>query len=294
MSITLAQMRRKVGQLWDGRPFYVASTASGGSATSLEDAPVLKDQFRSDYRRGSWVLRPDKSDSDKERVISIDDHENGILVPSAAWTDAIVSTDPYELYSLQPSQIEDAINRGLGRIRIREEIDLSGVSGQVQYSMAAYTWLLTDEQVIGFKVRSGTSGAYYWTTVPNVAFTSDQDALALNLNGLTFGTDDSLRLVATRSAASLGSVVPLAAGTDTVPLANDDEMLSWIAYEAILDLLDAPISRQMAPDVDSRLDALKANVTKQLTRYRNRFLPRRSSYSVWASGGTFGPSGRGI
>jgi hypothetical protein len=184
--------------------------------------------------------------------------------------------------------VEKAIARAMTRLRIPEQIDIAGVSGQRQYDLATYTWLTNPNQFLGLYLQDGSNLQQLGYQIPNVGISQDEGVLTLNLDGPTFGSGDTLRLVAWRSALSTASAA-FTAGTDTVLLPNDPEVVEYAALRTCEGLLERPYARRFGPRTDTQRNAALTDVRDQLRRFRTRFGQPRS-WSLYSAGTeSFGP-----
>lgn len=293
MSLTLDALRLQCALQLVGRPRFVRGVATSGSNNSISDAINLKSEARSGWHKGGWALRYDLDTSDRVRQILEDNFRQGEIITTPDYSATVANGEHFEVwpFGYDPTTVEEALNRGMIRLRIPDEIAVTPVVSQRQYPLAAYPWLTDPRQIKGLYWLSGASGQQTPYPVPGVTVSSDQGALTLNLVGDTFDTSDTLRLVAWRSVYSTGSVTPLVAGADTVNLAADLELMEYVALQTCDILLREPYARRFGPRTDpQRKDAL-SDIAAQLRRFDERFGGPRSwpLYAAEPSGVNFGP-----
>lgn len=283
MSTTGGALRGRVGRVLD--PIYRADTATGGTTTTLVSAKwPWKDSGQGASRYvGKVVVRPDAAlASDTYRTIQVDAPTTGTLTPYDAWTNAPIATEAFEVWgTFDPSQVLDYANRAAETLNVLEEVDVVGVSGQRQYSLAAYPWLTRPDQVVATLLRTGsTAGAYLYDTFPGAYVSVDEAALTLNLAASMVGPSDTLRILAVRDYALLAPLATFASATDA-PLA-------WLAYETCLLMLREPAGGRYAPDMDNVMQRLELDIERKCIYFRDLYAPKVSR-RLFAVAPYFGP-----
>lgn len=291
MSITLTQIRQESGDLLVGRPRFLIGTATGGSQQYLEDTLGLKNEARGAWYQDGWLLRSSLDSSDRLRQVLEDDSDNGRANVTPDYTVVPLVGEAYEIwpFGYDPVTVEKAIGRAMTRLRIPEQIDITGVSGQRQYDLSSYSWLTSPEQFLGLYLQDGPSLQQLGYQIPNVGVSQDEGTLTLNLDGPTFGSGDTLRLLAWRSALSTASSAAFASSSDTVLLPNDPEVIEYAALRTCEGLLERPYARRFGPRTDSQRTAALADIREQLRRFRTRFGQPRSWSLYSADPTTWGP-----
>lgn len=277
MSLTLDQIRAAVGAIADSG--FRSGISTSGSTTTLVDAVGLVRPLGDTRYEGGYVLRTSKTTSDRLRGVSTDTSTTGTLTVSPAYS-VTVGTEAYEVWSdFDPvGQVEAAVNRAMRRMVFVEEIDLTGVSQQRQYSLASYPWLTRANQFVELLWRYGsTVGAYLWLPVVGARITTDEDALVLDLGQQVFSSSDTLRLRALRTYASLGT---LTLGADTVTVPAD--YLDWFAWETYWELLQTPAALRTGTENQALQDREEHRVKMRLLALRNKYRPKISQSLVGA------------
>lgn len=279
--LALSEIRQRVGEILEGPPYFMQGTSTGGNTTTLIDTIKLLDTTLGQFWVGGHILR-DLATTDRKRRISAYVNSTGTLTVPVAWS-VSASVVAYEIWTLYDpvDEVEKAINRAMIRARIPEEVEFAGVADQVQYSMAAYPWLLNGRQIAGLYQRVGDTALQY--SLREVPFrpSQDQDGVVLNLTEDTFTSDDTLRLLAWRSAVGAASVSPMTLGTHTVPITSDQETIEYAALLACEQLLSRPIARKLGPRSDTARKDQLSEIRAELKRFAHRFSPLLPNASLW-------------
>lgn len=236
MTVTLAALRQRVGELLEDA--YVG-TATGGTTSTVVCATFpIRDSVRDTIYRYAAVVRPGAAATgDIYRRVTTDAPSTGTLTVDTNYTNAPVNGDAIEVWRVyDPSRVVRHAGRVMERLRFLEEVDITGVDNQRQYSLAAYTWLTHPNQVIALLKRNGSVANEYRWSETGWRITNDSGVLTLELTGAEATSADTLRLKALRDYAGAAA---FAVQADTTGAA-----LVWLAYEVALDMLTMPAVRR--------------------------------------------------
>lgn len=281
MSLTLDALRQASGKRLVGRPRFVIGTATADSSNTntLTDNTNLHSHARSGWHKNGYLLRYALNTTDRLRQVLEDNYQQGEVVLTPDYSDPVANGEPYEIwpFGYDPLTVEEAINSSMIRLRLPDELDITPVLNQRQYSLAAYPWLTSPKQIKGLYWLSGSGLGIVPYPVPDISVSQDLGSLTLNLLGdRTFDTTDALRLVVWRSAYSTGSVMPLVAGADTVNLPDDLELIEYVAVLTCLEILRAPYARRFGPRADKDRKAVIDDLQTQIRSFDERFGGARS------------------
>lgn len=213
-------------------------------------------------------------------------NSTGQLTVTPAWAVAPyvgVQGETYELYKVYgPDEIEAAINRALGRMMAIEETSITGVDAQLQYDLSNYTWITQKSQVVGLKLRSGTTAAQYtYRNIRGWAVTQDEGVLTLNLRS-PYATTETLILSSLRDYASIGTLTAESDATQAP--------LEWLTWETIYELYQTPTALRSGALAQDEQNREEARVRTKLQAMRIKYRPQIERSMVRPGTRIFGPS----
>jgi len=168
MATSLKSLRQGLGL--DLAECTVATVTSAGATTITAATLVDNDASSSKYDR-AWLKVTDGDaagsvrrirETDEDETVKGFDPANGILQWSRDLSDVPAPGDEFEIHQLlDPDRMDTLINRALQRCSHLEQEDITVVSGQREYSLAAYTWLTRQQQITQVWWRQGSTALKY-------------------------------------------------------------------------------------------------------------------------------------
>lgn len=143
-----ATLRQALGLKFAGE-MYVSGTvlASPASTTTTFALAELVDSG-ADVKKyvDRWVYLPA---SGQERRITAYNPTNGQVTVQRPLSGAPTAGTAVEVHRWSPTIMHDAINRALYRCKYRDTLQITPVSGQTQYSLAAFTYPENPKDILG-------------------------------------------------------------------------------------------------------------------------------------------------
>lgn len=267
MSSARSAIRQEIGKRIPG---VLVGTASSESTTSTlydtnEEMMVFAGDGTPDYT-GYWLILPAGSTADRVRRVSRHDSAAGFVKPSRAWSTPPASGDTYELWppDLRPTDVDAAINKALPRLTYLKEQALTLVSGTNTYSLASYTWIENERQVLEVYdswTNSGTTirREYPW-------FKVFRNATAFTLHVWPIPRSVSGHSVVMETLARYATLSTDAATTDAP--------LEWIAAAGAVELYKTLRRRTSGQDLSSWERELSV-ARGELRMATRKYAPRR-------------------
>ena len=217
----------------------VVIVADGGSTSVAQTADyrVKTSLFRTDRGKGTWLLPTTGGNSDKPRIIKTTAPSAGQFTVLPLWPDVIASGDEVEWHWLaDPTEWNNALNRGLARYWYVERVPLVGVANQEEYSLAVLPFLRDKEQVhdvrwyptSGLDVDESFGVDGRWWRIRE-----DVGVLTLQIHP-TIAATQTLYLETTRP------MPPLYTDASAAPPNAAEELVAALCYDEVLAYLSAP------------------------------------------------------
>ena len=262
MSVSLKALRQAVGKDLGA---CITGTVDSGTTTSITDAELLDaDEAESLFVR-NWVKLHIAAGSETRRVRVTDGYapDTGTLAWGRATSGTPAASEEYEIHTLMdPDDLDRLINEGLKRCFYIDQEEITVVSGQREYSLAAYTWLTRKKQVVKVLWIQGTTllkqrqlPMWFWIE-------EDAGALTLHVDPYTAKTNESMLLMGTRAYSTLAS--------DT---ATTDCPEDWARAAAILEVYQWLIRNGPAQDVE-RYRVARDEAAEAFSGKCRRYAPR--------------------
>ncbi|KKM07183.1 hypothetical protein LCGC14_1736460, partial [marine sediment metagenome] len=198
---------------------------------------VKTDLFRNDRGKGTWLLPTTGSNAGVPRIIKTTTPSTGQFVVLPSWSAVIALGDEVEWHWLaDPTEWNNALNRGLARYWYVERVPLVGVANQEEYSLAVLPFLRDKEQVhdvrwyptSGLDVDESFGVDGRWWRIRE-----DVGVLTLQIHP-AIATTQTLYLECTRP------MPPLYTDASTAPPNCAEELVAALCYDEVLAYLSAP------------------------------------------------------
>lgn len=220
-----------------GAGIVVVNTGTDSDKIITADHRVKTTLFRDDRGKGTWLWPTSGNNQEKARIILSSDVSAGSMTVLPAWSLAFVDGDEVEWHWLaDPTEWNNALNRGLARYWYVERIPIVGVANQEEYSLAAIPFLKDKEQVhdvrwyptSGLDVDEsfGVDGRW-WRIREDVGVLTLQITPAIE-------TGKILYLETTRPMS------PLYTDASAAPANAAEELVAALCYDEVLAHLSAP------------------------------------------------------
>lgn len=203
--VMLKTLRREMG--YELGECVTGTADSGCTTTTLVDAELIDSDESESQHEGAWLYIASGALAGQTRRISDYAVTTGTLTVSRAWASAPVSGVEYEIHhKLSPTNLNRCINWVLEQCYFLDEILLTPVSGQRQYSLAAYPYITRPEQIVDALWRVGTTTDKYryapleWYQVRN-----DAGELTLDINPYSFTAGEYMVLRVVRPYSQLSA-----------------------------------------------------------------------------------------
>lgn len=242
---------------------FLASTATGGSTTTIVDSPNLNDT--DGYWAETTVLVTSGTNSGSQRRVQTFTSSTATLTLYSAFTAAVASGVTYELYRrFTPADIKTALNRAIniGAPDFREKVRAvaTGVTDTLQYAFPSGLALL-DKGLVGIEYQyyvDATQATWPFSKVPSDLYDILEDysgsgtikTLQLKFNPTTN------RLIRFVYDAPLGNV---SADADVIHL--DLPELEWLYTQSVTELWRIETSRTA--------DANRRTALEELARWES-------------------------
>jgi hypothetical protein len=202
MAHTRAEIRQRVG--YDLREM-IEGSVTASTITSLSDASLADALASEETYEGAWVLITSGTLAGQQRRVASYVPATGELAVSRNFPSNPAGSVTFEVHTrVEPNALNRMINKVLERIPYLADILIEVVSGQRTYSLAAYTDIVSPEQVreVEHRVGDDTYGYVYRPYVGDweVRDIDGELTLALAPKG---DSNDYIRVVYTRPYEAL-------------------------------------------------------------------------------------------
>ena len=220
-----------------GAGIVVVNTGTDTALITTEDYRVKTSLFRTDRGKGTWLLPTTGNNQEIARIISATSPNAGTMTVLPAWALAFASGDEVEWHWLaDPTEWNNALNRGLARYWYVERVPLVGVANQEEYSLAVLPFLRDKEQVhdvrwyptSGLDVDESFGVDGRWWRIRE-----DVGVLTLQIHP-AIATTQTLYLECTRP------MPPLYTDASAAPANAAEELVAALCYDEVLAHLSAP------------------------------------------------------
>ncbi|KKK84061.1 hypothetical protein LCGC14_2787130, partial [marine sediment metagenome] len=131
-----------------GAGIVLVNTGTASNKITTADYRVKTTLFRDDRGKGTWLWPTTGNNAEEPRLILSSDVSEGTMTVLPAWAGAFVNADEVEWHFLaDPTEWNNALNRGLARYWYVERVPLVGVANQEEYSLAGIPFLKDKEHV---------------------------------------------------------------------------------------------------------------------------------------------------
>jgi len=220
-----------------GAGIVVVNTGTDTAVVNTSDYRVKTSLFRADRGKGTWLWPTTGNNQEIARIISATSPNEGTMTVLPAWALAFVSGDEVEWHWLaDPTEWNNALNRGLARYWYVERVPLVGVANQEEYSLAVLPFLRDKEQVhdvrwyptSGLDVDESFGVDGRWWRIRE-----DEGVLTLQIHP-AIATTQTLYLECTRP------MPPLYTDDSAAPANAAEELVAALCYDEVLAHLSAP------------------------------------------------------
>ena len=252
----------------------IATDLGEGYAGTCTSFPAAGDYFVDSYHldsgdsehrwEGAWVLFTNGAlDGEERRVTEFNNAAGKFTLNRPA---PAVYTPTYELHTLlSATDINTCINRALARCTYEGEQEITPVSGQLQYPLAAYVLITDPGQIRRVYWREGaTANQYSFVSIPFKVF-SAMGVITLHINPFSFGVGASAKIILTYKAPYV------ALNTDVVTTICPTE---WVKSGACLQMYDTLVNKGTAQD-SARFERKRNEYAARFSHLTRTYAPRR-------------------
>lgn len=242
-----------------------------GTATSGEDKSLTTTHYKllddgapdEGYRGWFLLLRPGDvtpTPVEETRVVDhVETSEGKIIHKGAVWSNDPASSDEFELHRYEPELWNKAINLTMNKVFRAARETITGVASQLEYALAAYTWITSAGRIKNVYARVGdtalqyhydplAAGSHWWRV------NEDEGVFTLEISP-AIGTSDSLVIEGDKPYDELS--------TDAATTAMPDALAIAGAIYHLYHLL----SLDEAHDASSQSNAYSAKAMAALPEY---------------------------
>lgn len=220
-----------------GAGVVLVNTGTDSDKITTSDYRVKTTLFRDNRGKGTWLWPATGNNAEKPRIILSSDVSAGSMTVLPTWASAFVSGDEVEWHMLaDPTEWNNALNRGLARYWYVERVPIAGVANQEEYSLAGIPFLLSKDHVhdvrwyptsgVDVDESYGVDGRWW-------SIREDVGVLTLQIKP-AIGDSQTLYLETTRPMQSLYT------DASAAPAVAAEELVAALAYDEVLAYLSAP------------------------------------------------------
>lgn len=263
MTITRKALRQEIAT--DMQEGYAGTCTSFPAAGDYFVDMYHLDSGDSEHRwEGAWALFTSGALDGTERRVTAFDNDAGKFTlnrPAPA-----VYTPTYELHTLlSATDINTCINRALARCTYEGQQEITPVSGQLQYPLAAYVLITDPGQIRRVYWREGaTANKYSYVSIPFKVF-SALGVITLHINPFSFGVGASAKIILTYKAPY---------GLMTTDAEYTICPVEWVKTGAMLQMMDMLIGKATAQDA-ARFERRRNEMAARFTHYTRVYAPRQ-------------------
>ena len=252
-----------------GAGIAVVNTGTDSDKITTSDHRVKTSLFRADRGKGTWLWPTTGNNQEVARIVSTTDPTNGTMTVLPTWSGAFIDGDEVEWHSLaDPTEWNNALNRGMARYWYVERVPIVGVANQEEYSLASLPFLKDKEHVhdvrwyptSGLDVDEsfGVNGRWW-------RIREDVGVLTLQINPAIAATQ-TLYLETTRPMPSLYT------DASAAPAVAAEELVAALTYDEVLAYLSAP--GRGSADARKVWSEARADHANELHRLLVRYRPK--------------------
>ncbi|KKN36033.1 hypothetical protein LCGC14_0777720 [marine sediment metagenome] len=220
-----------------GAGIVLVNTGTDSNKITTADYRVKTTLFRDDRGKGTWLWPTTGNNAEKARLISASVASTGVITVLPTWAGAFVDGDEIEWHTLaDPTEWNNAMNRGLARYWYVERVPIVGVASQEEYSLVGIPFLKDKEHVhdvrwyptsgVDVDESFGTDGRWW-------RIREDVGVLTLQIHPAIAATQ-TLYLETTRPMQSLYT------DASAAPPNASEELVAALTYDEVLAYLSAP------------------------------------------------------
>lgn len=220
-----------------GAGIVLVNTGTDSNKITTADYRVKTTLFRDDRGKGTWLWPTTGNNAEKARLILSSVVSTGVITVLPTWAGALVDGDEIEWHTLaDPTEWNNAMNRGLARYWYVERVPIVGVANQEEYSLVGIPFLKDKEHVhdvrwyptsgVDVDESFGTDGRWW-------RIREDVGVLTLQIHP-AIGATQTLYLETTRP------MQPLYTDASAAPANAAEELVAALAYDEVLAYLSAP------------------------------------------------------
>ncbi len=202
---TLATLRQACAEDLDG--IALGTADAGGSTTTIIDADLSDVADASSKYANAWLYITSGPLAGEVRKVTTYAPATGTFTVHRAWSAAPAAGVTFEVHTkLSPVDLNTRINRALLRCTYLDELAVTPVADQRQYSLAAYAYITRKEQVIDVLWRQGsTANEYRYLPLEWYGLRDDAGTLTLDIRPYNINTGDTLVIRLIRPYAELST-----------------------------------------------------------------------------------------
>lgn len=273
---TLASLRQEIGRELGEVVTGTVATSFGGSPNSLLSNDLIDDMEDESRYVGSWawMQTEEGASTNEERRINAYDPVRGTINFSRMWTGQRKAGMDFEIHTmLPPEELNRIIVRAAKSLAYQVTLRLLYTQGVTRYSLAAYPWIETPEQVMGLMVGPSwdtTNSAQ--TSVPWWKVSMEGGTIYLDIASSSLPGGDTLYLGVWRIDSLLSDNLNVAVEADDVAISasiNRRWLVSsciWRAYEYL--------TRHGPAQDTARYQAAMTAEAQRFNALSKRFTPR--------------------